>query len=198
MTGGTGRRLGKRLLALVLAGATLFLVLTLVPVKRYAPICGWPDSHTLRGPMREQFVALLAHHMAEEGFRYLRHRNAILVPVWPLSDGDLFDWIDFQHNFPWKIASNIGEGVTILGRRYPPPEPVLRTLRETEGPYGPYPRTKEGGSVQIGAKERYREDCNLFRAAVLKVEDMPGPLPDLVAIDRQRQAKTAASTTPWR
>jgi hypothetical protein len=198
MIGETGRKPGRRLLVWALASIMLFLVITLVPVKRYVPICGWPDGHTLRGPMREQYVALLAHYMAEEGFRYFRHRNTILVPIWPVFDGGLFDWIDFQLNFPWKIASNIGEGVTILGRRYPPPEPVLRTLRETEGPYGPYPRTRGSGSVQIGAKERYHEDCNLFRAAVLRVEDMPGPLPDLVAIEQERLARTAPGRAPVR
>lgn len=181
----------------LLGGGALLLVLTLVPAKKYVPVCGWPDRHVLRGPMREQFVALLAQAMAEKGFRHYRNGDTILVPVWPVFDGNgRWDWTDFQLNLPWRMALNIAEGVTIGPDRYRPPAPVLRLL-ETEGPYGPYPRPKEGSSVRYGPDHRFVEDCNLFRAAVLKVEAMPSEaLPDLNAIDRARHARTEPRPAP--
>lgn len=179
------------------AGAASFLVLTMVPTKRYVPLCGARDVHLLHGPMREQYVALLAQAMAEDGFRHYRHGNTILVPVLPVLDGQWpMNWENFQLNIPWRIASNIARGVTIGPHSYRPPAPVLRLL-ETEGPHGPYPRQKEGSSAQYGPDYRFVEDCNLFRAAVLKVEAMPSEaLPDLNAIDRARHARTAERPAP--
>lgn len=176
----------------VLGCASLFLALTLVPAKRYVPVCGSPDAHVLHGPMREQYVALLAQAMAEHGFRYYRNGNTVLVPVWPVFDGERrMGWTDFQLNWPWRMALNIAHGVQIGPDFHRPPAPVLHLLG-VEGPYGPYPRPKEGSSVRYGPDYRFVEDCNLFRAAVLKVEAMPAEaLPDLNAIDRTRQARTA-------
>lgn len=200
MTGRIGQRLGTALfcLELVLASIALFLVLTLVPTKRYVPMCGWPDGHMLHGPMREQYVGLLAQAMAEDGFRHMRNGNTLLVPVWPIFDGNgRWDWIDFQLNVPWRIALNIGQGVTVGAHQYRPPAPVLRLLEGAEGPYGPYPKQVGSGPVTVGGDRRYREDCNLFRAAVLKVEAMPSEaLPDLNAIDRARHARTAERPVP--
>jgi len=166
-------------------GGTLFLAITLLPLKPYVPICGRRDDHVLHGPMREQYVALLAQSMAEEGFRYYRDGNTILVPVWPVFDG--------RRHRDW---ANIAEGVQIGPHFYRPPAPVLRLLG-IEGPYGPYPRSKEGSSAQYGPDYRFVEDCNLFRAAVLKVEAMPAEaLPDLNAIDRARHARSQPRPAP--
>jgi hypothetical protein len=66
-----------------------------------------------------------------------------------------------------------------------------------EGPYGPYPRPKEGSSARYGPDYRFVEDRNPFRAAVLKVEAMPSEaLPDLNAIDRARHARTDPGPAP--
>ena len=152
----------------------------------------------LHGPMREQYVGLLAQAMAEDEFRHLRNGNTLLVPVWPIFDGGgRWDWIDFQLDVPWRIALNIGQDVTVGAHWCSPPAPVLRLLEEIEGPFGPYPRPKEGSSAKYGPDHRFAEDCNLFRAAVLKVEAMPSEaLPDLNAIDRARHARTAERPSP--
>lgn len=179
------------------ASAALLSVLTLVPMMRYVPRCGGPDVHILHGPMREQYVALFAQAMAAEGFRYFRNGNTILVPVWPVFDGARhLNWENFQLNIPWRIALNIAQGVVIGAHSYRPPTPVLRLLG-TERPYGPCPRPKEGSSAQYGPDYRFIEDCNLFRAAVLKVEAMPSEtLPDLNALDRARHARTRPGPAP--
>lgn len=199
MTKQNGKRLVKLLvcLDLVLFCLALFLVITVVPTMRYVPICGWPDGHTLHGPMREQYVGLLAQAMAEDNFRHLRNGNTLLVPVWPIFDGGgRWGWTDFQLNVPWRIALNIAQGVTVGAHFYRPPAPVL-SLLGTEGPYGPYPRPKEGSSARYGPDYRFVEDCNLFSAAVLKVEAMPAEaLPDLNAIDRARHARTEPRPAP--
>lgn len=199
MTSRTARIARKGLLAIkvALAGAALMLVLTFLPLKRYVPICGAEHAHVLHGPMREQYVAQLAEAMAREGFRYYRSGDTILVPVWPIFDGRRHrDWTNFQLNFPWRMASNTAEGVQIGPHFYRPPSPVLRLLG-VEGPYGPYPRPKEGSAAQYGPNYRFVEDCKLFRAAVLKVEAMPSEaLPDLNAIDRARHARTEPRPAP--
>jgi hypothetical protein len=147
--------------------------------------------------MREQYVALLAQAMAEDGFRYFRNGDLILVPVWPLFDGARpMTWEDFQLNIPWRIASNIAQGVQIGPRFYRQPAPVLQLLG-VEGPWGPYPRPKDGSAAVYGPNYRFVEDCNLFRAAVLKVEAMPSAaLPDLNAMDKARHARTEPRPEP--
>jgi hypothetical protein len=111
---GRARRWRRKLLlcsAALPVGTALFLVLTLVPTKRYVPRCGARDVHLLHGPMREQHVALLAQAMAEEGFRHYRDGSTILVPVWPVFDGRRHrSWANFQLSFPWRMASNVAGG----------------------------------------------------------------------------------------
>lgn len=172
----------RRFVAALLNGAALFGFLTLVPSEPYAPVCGrWRDAHVLRGPMREQFVLLLTKAMQNEGFRYWRFGTVILVPVWPL-----FDWVDFQLNAPRQIASGITKGVRIQGRDYPPPAPLQPMLQEIRLRYGPFPRPGPDGLRIFGPEWYMGEDCNLFRAAVLRVEEMRQPLPDLEARMRGR------------
>jgi len=199
VTSRTGRMIRRGVLCslVALVGTVLFLGATLLPLKRYVPICGSEDTHVLHGPMREQYVALLAQAMALDGFRYYRNGNTILVPLWPLFDGQRhMNWENFQLNFPWRMAANIAEGVQIGPHFYRPPAPVLQLLGVV-GPWGPYPRQKEGSSAQYGPNYRFVEDCNLFRAAVLKVEAMPSEaLPDLNAIDRARHARTEPRPAP--
>ena len=56
MTSRTGWVVRKGLLCslLALTGAALFLGATLLPLKRYVPVCGAEQGHVLHGPMREQ------------------------------------------------------------------------------------------------------------------------------------------------
>jgi hypothetical protein len=115
----------------------------------------------------------------------------ILVPVWPLFGGRLsFDWDDFQINGPWKMAASLAGGMRIHDHDYPTPAPVLALLQEIEAQDETFRWRLPDGHVNLYAHVRFSEDCNLFRAVVLRVEEMRQPLPDLQARYRSGYSPT--------
>ena len=81
-------------------------------------------------------------------------------------------------NTEWRIAQGIVNGYTAHGCA-PPPEAVRRLDPGIKGVCGvPLERRPDGrivGPVGVDVSD----DCDLFRAAVIRVEDMPQPLPAL-------------------
>lgn len=117
--------------------------------------------------------------MRREGFRHLRIGNTILVPVLPVFDGNrLWNWADFTLNNEWRVAYSIVNGWTAHGCA-PPPEAVRRLYGDIPGTCGrPVERSADGRTVPPPSFW-IRDDCNLLRAAVIRVEDMPRPLAPL-------------------
>jgi hypothetical protein len=168
----------RRFIAALVNGAVLFGFITLVPSEPYAPGCHpWRDAHVLRGPMREQFVLLLASAMQRERFRYWRFGAVVLVPSGPCSTPIRFS------------RTNLNSNSISLGRS-PPASPMAWASRvaTTRHPRrccscsgkprrgtAPSPRRMPDGQRIHGPDLRFKDDCNLFRAAVLRVEEMRQP-----------------------
>lgn len=186
MSGTPARSKAKRLAAGLLTAAALFAAATLIPFRVYKPTCGSsPQSSLLvpvrlKGPLRPEYVEMLTRAMREEGFRHWRIGDTVLVPFLPILDGSpLFrSWADFVNNTEWRIASSIVNGYTARGCA-PPPEAVRRLDPGIKGVCGvPLERLPDGrivGPVGVDVSN----DCTLFRAAVIRVEDTPQPLPAL-------------------
>ncbi|GAA0566617.1 hypothetical protein GCM10009416_00730 [Craurococcus roseus] len=181
-----GRWIARRVAAGLLVVAALLAAVTLVPLRVYKPSCGDPPRSIvgarprMEGPLRPEYVEMLTRAMREESFRYWRIGNTILAPLFPIFDGNrLFgNWTDFVNNTEWRIASSIVNGYTAHGCA-PPPEAVRRLDEGIKGTCGvPRERLPDGrivGPVGVDVSN----DCTLFRAAVIRVEDMPRPLPAL-------------------
>lgn len=175
----------RRIAAGLLMLAALFAVMTLAPIRIYKPSCGeaprsiFGNPPRIDGPLRPEYVELLTRAMREEGFRYWRVRHTVLVPLLPMFDGTgRWGWTDFVTNNEWRIASSIVNGYTALGCA-PPPEGVRRLYGDVRATCGvPRERRSDGSGVYLDAFS-IRNDCNLFRAAVIRTEDMPEPLPAL-------------------
>lgn len=153
--------------------AALCVLLTVVPTQAYKPSCGHRPRVALEGPLREQYVALLVQSMERLNFTHRRVGDTVLVPVLPIFDGTrhFSNWREFVVNFEWKLASSVADGVAVGDRFYPPPEPLIRMLEASEAAHGSFP-TRRGGRALHGPDPRFKHDCALFRAAVIKVEDM--------------------------
>jgi hypothetical protein len=153
--------------------AALFGLLTVVPTQAYEPSCSHRPRVAVKGPMREQYVALLVQSMEKLNFTYRRIGDTVLVPVLPIFDGtkQFSNWREFVVNFEWKLASSVADGVKVEDRFFPPPEPLLRLLEVSEAADGDFPR-RRNGRVLYGPDPRFKDDCNLFRAAVIRIEDM--------------------------
>jgi len=170
---GRGPRRWRRLGAALAATALLVLFLAVVPIERYRPACASFHEDLQEGPLRQQYIELLTEAMREDGVTYARIGDTIYTPVFDILQWDqIFSGRrEFFDNNEWKIASSIGRGVTLNGRYFPPPEPVLALIRETESRYGPFPRRLPNGQILLGPDERFR-NCELMRAAIIRVEDM--------------------------
>jgi hypothetical protein len=166
----------------MLAFAALFAATVLVPLRLYKPSCGDPTLSILggppriNGPLRPEYVEMLTRAMREEGFRFWRIGETILVPLLPIFDGNrIFDtWTDFVINTEWRIASSIANGYTVHGCA-PPPEAVRRLDAGIKGTCGGVrpERQPDGGLVYARGVE-ITNDCDLFRAAVIRIEDIDG------------------------
>jgi hypothetical protein len=102
------------------------------------------------------------------------------VPPLPIFDGNrvVGSWTDFVTNTEWRIASSIANGYTAHGCALPP-EAVRRLDPGIKGACGVPPERLPDGRLVRPAGVDVSSDCNLFRAAVIRVEDMPQPLPAL-------------------
>lgn len=160
--------------------AILFVLLTIVPTQAYEPSCGHRPRVAVKGPIREQYVALLVQSLERLNFTHRRVGNTVLVPVLPIFDGTkhFSNWREFVVNFEWKLASSVADGVTIEGRFFPPPTPLVQLLEAGDATPEPFPR-RRNGRASYGPDPRFKDDCDLFRAAVIRVEDLPQPLPAL-------------------
>lgn len=179
------RWLAWRAAAGLIVVAVLFAAAALVPMQVYKPSCGRAPKWGLNGrpridgPLRPEYVEMFTHAMREEGFRYWRVRDAILVPLLPIFDGNShWDWTDFIINNEWRIAYSIVNGYTADGCA-PPPEAVRRLYGDIKGTCGVPPERLPEGRVVYPPSFWIRGDCNLLRAAVIRIEDMPWPLPVL-------------------
>lgn len=154
-------------------------MVTLVPLRVYKPSCGDPlrsvfgVAPRLDGPLRPEYVEMLTRAMREEGFRFWRIENTILLPLLPILDGNDSPegWTDFVNNTEWRIASSIVNGYTAHGCA-PPPEAVRRLDSEIKGTCGAPPERQPDGRLSHPRGVRISNDCALFRAAVIRVEDM--------------------------
>lgn len=193
MSGSAAHRRAGRIAGWLFGAVALFVSLTIVPTQEYMPTCGGRYGVAVKGPLREQYLEMLVEYMARENFTHLRRGDTILVPLLPIFDGSKHfrNWREFAVNHEWKLASAVAEGVTLQGRFFPPPEPLVRLLG-SRAPDGEFFTRRRNGRVFHGSDPRFKDDCELFRAAVLKVEAMPSEAPpDPGAIDRARHARTA-------
>ena len=179
MSGGPVRHATRRTAAGLLAVAALFAASTLVPLRVYKPSCRGPSQSIfgipgrMDGPLRPEYVEMLTRAMRRDGFRHWRFGNTILVPLLPIFDGsDLAgSWADFVNNTEWRIASSIVNGYTAHGCA-PPPEAVRRLDESIRGTCGVPPERRLDGQVVYPRGVQISNDCTLFRAAVIRVEDM--------------------------
>lgn len=151
-------RLGRLLLAVSSMGVAAWVAyVTLVPLVPYQPICGaGRQSAYLEGPLRAEFVDQLVVALAEEGFRFRRIGDLVLVPyldLWPKTGirprarkAPFRDLVNFQVNIDWRLADNIARGALWLGnhprspgRSITPPQPLLAIMRSLEPELGPLP-----------------------------------------------------------
>jgi hypothetical protein len=150
----------------VVVGFPVALVVTLIyaPIERYRPSCGgWKVRHYFDGPMRQGFVDKMTEAMADEGFPHIRIGTEIFIRIY---DGD-----DFIINNDWKIAEMIGLGYGPGNGRITPP-PILvdimdeaRKTIEDDQSLSEMEKKKERGVI-------FRDDCELIRAAAIRIEDM--------------------------
>lgn len=175
------RRSASRVAAGLLVAAASLAVVALAPIRTYKPSCGRPypllGRPAIEGPLRSDYVEMLTRAMRRENFRYWRLRDTVLVPLWPVFDGNRVfqNWDEFTLNTEWRIARSIVNGYTAHGCA-PPPEAVRRLYGSIEQSCGwPVERTPDGR--RIPPPEFWLvDDCALFRAAVIRVEAMPQPL----------------------
>ncbi len=132
------------------------------------------------GPLRPEYVEMLTRAVREEGFRHWWIENTILLSLLPIFGGArLFgSRSDFVNNTEWRIASSIVNGYTVRGCA-PPPKAVRRLDDGIKDICGVPPERWPDGEVVYPRGVRTSNDCALFRAAVIRVEDMPQPLPAL-------------------
>lgn len=179
MSGGNGvsspRR--SRWRRIVLALAALLAVVLLVPLERYRPSCGgWRYRTYLDGPMRDEYVGMLTELLAEEGFLYVRIGNEVFVKlVYPLQAfnrppkwDSLFTLLI---NYEWRFARSISAGYGPNHNRINPPQPLLDAMARYQALRG---SIKEPGNwEEVWERGRvFDDDCELLRAATIRVEDM--------------------------
>lgn len=183
MSAAAARWLAWRAAAGLLVAAALLAVATLVPMWVYKPSCGRDHPvlgrPRIEGPLRPEYVEMFTRLTRQEGFRHWRAGDTILVPLLPIFDGSkLFNWADFTLNMEWRVAYSIVNGYAADGCARPP-EAVRRLYGDVKGSCGwPVERTPDGRRIPPPTFW-IRDDCNLFRAAVIRIEDMPQPLPAL-------------------
>lgn len=194
MTGAAIRRFALRLLAGLLVAVGSLAVVTVAPIQVYKPSCGRPyplvGRPKISGPLRPAYVDMFTRLMRQEGFRYWRLGDMVLVPMSPVFDGnERWDWNDFTLNMEWRVAYSIANGYTADGCA-PTLEAVRRLFGNIEGSCGrPVERTPDGRRISPPTFW-IEDDCNLFRAAVVRVEDMPQPLPVLERFSALRDKRT--------
>ena len=166
--------------ALVLTGAcAIFIVVgEIIPLKRYSAYCRGEDVG-IDGPYRERFLLLTGWHLRNVGIRFAIFHGNIYTAGWPEAAAfpDVFhDFFDYQLNSDWRTVEEIAQGVTIDGAYFPPPKRLVRLIYERQGKYGPYYGYDEIGRSTFGSSERFAEDCELFKAAILPEpnEALPG------------------------
>lgn len=172
MTRGGGWRQRWRLLAL----AALLTVVLLVPVERYRPCFGdrWYGIY-LNGPMRDEYVGYLTEEMASDGFSYIRVGNEVFIKLVYLfhvfNRPPKWDSLgEFLINSEHKIASSIANGYDHKGRVELPAK--LREVRAEANTLFEEEKARRPGERKWKEFSDYAYDFELFRATVIRVEDM--------------------------
>ena len=180
-------------------GGLLFLLLFILPIKRYTPSCGSHLENSLEGPMREPFILFISEGMSEEGYHHIRWGNDLYVRFFYLFGGNKWslDFHDFRLNAENKIAQSIVHGITIDGRDFPPIEPALKRLKETEAIYGP-PKSLPDGQIEYQGGSRFTDDCATLQAALIRVEDMGDDRPRFVPASPLPDGCTPSQLRIWR
>lgn len=185
-------QVGRLLLAIsALAFAACFACVTLVPLVPYQPVCGLGrQERTLEGPLRSEFADQLVVALAQEGFRFRRNGDVVMVPyadVWPNRVEFRLAWRpryedlrNFQINVDRSLARNIANGQLGAGqethvpsRTITPPAPLQAYLRSLEPELGHFPPARNDPIAGRAWADRFIYDCTLLRLALIRVEDRP-------------------------
>lgn len=132
--------------------------------------------------MRGVYVDWLVKILEEEDFSYIRISDEIFVkffypflfmglsPLWPSLD-------EFLNNMEWRIASNIAYGHGASGDRIAPPSALIDLVKKHDAFLRQIPHEEWS---QTGYSTRIFHNCELIRAAAIRIEDMaPEDVPDL-------------------
>jgi hypothetical protein len=162
--------------------ATLGLVLffSTVPTWRYKPFCNGSPDYYIAGPQRTDFVDKVERAMDEAGMVHVRLGDSIYQPYLPLLDGWFsvemdgrpWDRYDIRRNLEWRFVSNMAHGHGRSIRNTPRWEPIeippalVAAIEDHSDAYDIVP--------PIDTNDEYRiyENCDVKRAAAIRVEDM--------------------------
>jgi hypothetical protein len=142
----------------------LVLVLYYAPVVRYRPSCGGAAvRYYFDGPMRDVFVDQMTEGMRRDKFPYVRIGNELFI--------QFFDPDDFLINTDWRIASSIGSGFGPGDTRITPPPALLALVEKAKDIIEHDPSMSEEEKKRK-AWTLFGGDCELIRAAAIRIEDM--------------------------
>jgi hypothetical protein len=169
----TGTRQGRSLWLAGAAALALALWLALRPEpevwQEFVPWCGSRHKPIyIAGEPRERFLLLMSDVFDSVGMEHTIKNGRLFVRDTASFDG-MVSWsvLEVGMNFPWKVVSDIADGVTIDDVHFPPPPALVEAIRATEPRFGPFPRRNEKGERIYGPDLRFK-DCELMRAAILK------------------------------
>lgn len=148
----------------------------LAPVDPYVPACGAKRSIALKGPMREPYVRMLTETLKREGFFHVQIGNMIFLklinPESYFRQAPLFgDIHNLLINTEWRIAMNIARGTVLDNVNHPPPDILIAAIEQAKVNYDSLGGVDENFFLK-GIGPVFAFDCEVFRAAALKVEDM--------------------------
>lgn len=147
-----------------------------LPVIAYRPLCHGPnpveEEIWIDGPLRTQFIWLAAEVLEHKKVPHLIYNGTLYTDAAGGPDGWGFDpdCYHFHLNADTGFATQVATGVTIDEVSFATPQRLVGLLKASELRWGPFPRLDERGNPIYGADDRFFEDCDLFRAAVLKDE----------------------------
>ena len=169
--------------------AAVLLVVLFVPVERYRPSCGgmWERTY-FDGPMRDEYVGRLTEALTENGFFHVRIGNEVFVKLvypiyfyesflparspWRLSPVGSFHSLDhFAINVEWRLVHSIIAGYGPNNTRIVPPQPVLDLLARERGQIEADTTVNEE-TLTWRLDFLTRDDCEVARATMIRIEDM--------------------------
>jgi hypothetical protein len=166
-----GRARRRAALAVLIAcGLTIVLVLDhILPLRAYRAYCPGRDIW-IEGPFRERFLWLVSQDLWRFDLEHFIYKGNIYQFGWGGNDlyWKLFGISDDYHlNMDWKFASGSGGGVTLDGAWFPPPPRVVELVRAAGAEHSLSLRHDERGAFLHGPTTPFRDDCELFKAAIL-------------------------------